>query len=217
MTEYVETDIATMEQKLDKMAPDDINSRFSHLTIKEDNQSNNTDNGDNVDNRIEAELSKFTKHNLMLVKLLNDKLFPVVYGENFYTEALDVGEFAKIAYYQDIAIGTFCCVSEPIGNGNINDSNHKKNIYVRTLGVLGPYRRLGVGRQMLNFIIKQCEKDKTIEKIYLHVQPINKEALQFYTSCGFKAVDVIHGYYRQLPDEGNQRVAVLLERFIDHD
>lgn len=45
-----------------------------------------------------------------------------------------------IAYYNDVCVGTVCCRREP-------DENNPElsKIYMMTLGVLEPYRHLGLG------------------------------------------------------------------------
>lgn len=107
-----------------------------------------------------SDLGDVTPNNLGQVKVLHKTLFPVHYGENFYTELLEVGEFAKLGtqylmtnticiynlinpilvYYNDVCVGTVCCRKE------VDDSNPEQfKIYMMTLGVLEPYRKLGLG------------------------------------------------------------------------
>ena len=54
---------------------------------------------------------------------------------------LESGEYAKLAYYNDVVVGAVCCrvdVTNP-EEGQIA----KKKLYIMTLGCLAPYRRLG--------------------------------------------------------------------------
>jgi hypothetical protein len=43
-----------------------------------------------------SDLGDVTPNNLGQVRILHKVLFPVNYGENFYTELLEAGEFAKL-------------------------------------------------------------------------------------------------------------------------
>ena len=45
-----------------------------------------------------------------------------------------------------------------------------KRLYIMTLGCLAAYRRLGVGRLLLEHVILLAQKDLDIDFIYLHVQ-----------------------------------------------
>ena len=75
----------------------------------------------------------------------------------FYKDVLDLGELAKlgrckeggvtcftsclsfyyVAYFNDLVVGGVCCRVEVEGD--------QKRLYIMTLGVLAPYRRLGIG------------------------------------------------------------------------
>ena len=72
---------------------------------------------------------------------MNQVVFPIVYHDKFYKDVLESGEYAKLAYYNDVVVGAVCCrvdVTNP-EEGQIA----KKKLYIMTLGCLAPYRRLG--------------------------------------------------------------------------
>lgn len=46
-----------------------------------------------------SDLGDVTPNNLGQIRVLHKVLFPVNYGENFYTELLEAGEFAKLGTY----------------------------------------------------------------------------------------------------------------------
>ncbi|XP_022868480.1 probable N-acetyltransferase san [Olea europaea var. sylvestris] len=77
--------------------------------------------------------------NLMQLKKLNTALFPVRYNDKYYADALASGDFTKLAYYSDICVGSIACRLEKKEGGGIC-------VYIMTLGVLAPYRGIGIGK-----------------------------------------------------------------------
>lgn len=68
-----------------------------------------------------------------------------------------------------------------------------------TLGVLRPYRRYGLGSQLLQAIIDYVKNDSNVSFVYLHVQVNNDAAIKFYTDkFGFKVVETIEDYYKKI-------------------
>ncbi|GLJ18100.1 hypothetical protein SUGI_0319590 [Cryptomeria japonica] len=126
--------------------------------------------------------------NLMQLKKLNTAIFPVRYNDKYYCDALSAGEFTKLAYYSDICVGSIACRLEKKEGGGIR-------VYIMTLGVLAPYRGLGIGSKLLNHCLDLCLHDPNISEIYLHVQTNNEEAISFYKKFGFEIVETIKNYY----------------------
>ena len=53
------------------------------------------------------------------------------------------------AYFNDIVVGGVCCRIETEGD--------QRRLYIMTLGVLAPYRRLGIGKNTLCDSTVRCE------------------------------------------------------------
>ncbi|CAK9312855.1 unnamed protein product [Citrullus colocynthis] len=128
--------------------------------------------------------------NLMQLKKLNTALFPVRYNEKYYADVLASGEFTKLAYYSDICVGSIACRLEKKEHGSVR-------VYIMTLGVLAPYRGLGIGSRLLNHVLDLCSK-QNITEIYLHVQTNNDEAINFYKKFGFEITETIQNYYANI-------------------
>jgi ribosomal-protein-alanine N-acetyltransferase len=63
------------------------------------------------------------------------------------------------------------------------------------LGVAPPYRREGIGRQLLEWLEK-CAVVSGIFKIALEVRAGNEGAQLFYQHMGYRAIDHLPGYYQ---------------------
>ncbi|KAI8967377.1 acyl-CoA N-acyltransferase [Mycotypha africana] len=152
------------------------------------------------------DLGDITRNNLGQVRVLHKTLFPVEYKDNFYNELLEAGEFAKLAYCNDVCVGTVCCRKEFVDE-QVKD---KFKIYMMTLGVLDPYRHLGIGTKMVQHILEQA-KSSNITQVYLHVQINNTEAVDFYKKNGFDIISTEQDYYKNI----TPRDAYLLAKNID--
>lgn len=105
------------------------------------------------------------------LQVLNDSLFPIKYNRRLYDILLRTPELSCLAYYGDTLVGASSSRVEPISNSEDEDDEseerpgeaeiqkHKMaNYYVMTLGVLGPYRRKGVGGQLLRHAFDDCHR-----------------------------------------------------------
>ncbi|KAF3667869.1 putative 6-hydroxynicotinate 3-monooxygenase-like [Capsicum annuum] len=131
--------------------------------------------------------------NMMQLKKINTVLFPVRYSDKYYSDALAAADFTKLglmqalvlkfaeqsfnAYYSDICVGSIAC--------RLDKEGEAVCVYIMTLGVLAPYRGLGIGTKMLNHVLDLCIK-QNIREICLHVQTSNEDAINFYKKFGFE-------------------------------
>ncbi|KAJ0605448.1 putative transferase transcription regulator GNAT family [Helianthus annuus] len=144
-----------------------------------------------VTNRaVSVSLDSVRDKNLMQLKKLNSVLFPVRYNDKYYADALASHHFTKLAYYSDICVGSIACRLEKKEDGAIR-------VYIMTLGVLAPYRGLGIGTKLLNHVIDLSSKEN-IGEIYLHVQTNNEDAINFYKKFGFEITETIKNYYARI-------------------
>lgn len=77
-------------------------------------------------------------------------------------------------------------------------------IQMLNLAVHPEYRRQGVGRTLLTFLLKQAQVKKAT-KVFLEVRPSNQAALALYRSLGFKALYRRPHYY---PPEGEEALVM---------
>lgn len=93
-------------------------------------------------------------------------------------------------FYNDIIIGAYTVRTE--------DYKEQKHAYILTFGVLEPYRRFGIGRQMMNEIEEDIRKNTDAIAIYLHMHVINETGKKFYEKCGFIVEERLENYYTDL-------------------
>ena len=131
--------------------------------------------------------------NIEQVRKLNQAIFPVKYNDKFYNDLSTVNatQFTHLAYFADIIVGAIGCRAE-------GQEGEKFKVYVMTIGVLAPYRRLGIGAKLLQQTLEACDKDPNCEEVYLHVQVGNDAAVDFYKGFGFEVGEVIKDYYTRL-------------------
>ncbi len=165
------------------------------------------------------DLGDVTPHNIKLLKVVNAVVFPVVYHDKFYKDVLEAGDLAKLAFYNDIVVGAVCC------RVDVTQETGERKLYIMTLGrfttgrssqvlqgdifirhtylslyagCLAPYRRLGIGTQMLNHVMDIVEKDGNFDAVFLHVQINNDSAINFYKRFGFDIVETKEQYYKKI-------------------
>ncbi|CAK4086805.1 unnamed protein product [Aphanomyces euteiches] len=132
-----------------------------------------------------------TAQNVGVLRVLNQKIFPVRYNDGFYSDILSMPrELTKFGIVEDIIVSAICCRVETMPGG-------VERVYIMTLGVLEPYRRYKLGGALLQSVLDYCEKSH-MDHIYLHVQTSNAEAIKFYATYGFEITQTIHNYYRNI-------------------
>ncbi|GAU92420.1 hypothetical protein RvY_04503 [Ramazzottius varieornatus] len=147
--------------------------------------------------QVQTELGGITKHNLKMVKRLNQVIFPVSYNDQFYNDLLKAGDMAKLAFYNDLAVGAVCCRPETPAAVTAPPFSEGKRLYIMTLGCLAPYRRHKIGTLMLEHVLALCQKEG-YTAVTLHVQVNNEAALDFYKKSGFEVISKSDQYYKRI-------------------
>ncbi len=79
--------------------------------------------------------------------------------------------------------------------------------YMGNLAVIEEYRRKGIGRSLMNELLRIC-KDKDFSFVTLEVRESNLPAIKLYLSLGFERAGVRKNYYKE-PKEN----ALLLTKY----
>jgi len=157
------------------------------------------------------ELSEVNPNNVGTLRMINTTIFPVKYAEKFYTDAVKLGELARLALLNDVCVGAIA--SRVDGDGT--EEEGPRRLYIMTVGVLAAYRGMGIGRALLQHVLDVAEagapgqgkggpKDSSAQEkeplayVSLHVQINNEDARNFYAKFGFSCLGVSKLYYKRL-------------------
>ncbi|KAJ2842753.1 N-acetyltransferase 5, partial [Coemansia erecta] len=129
-----------------------------------------------AENGIPVKFEQVSADTLNKVRNLNSALFPVRYSSSFYKSLTLPGQFAQLATYQGTYVGTIACRKQPLGFADSATGFHNPRIpqpelyemYMMTLGVLAPYRRLGIGRMLLTNALNAARQDPLVARVVLH-------------------------------------------------
>lgn len=128
-----------------------------------------------------------TPNHIGTFKKLHQVLFPIEITPSFYKDALNASlTLSKLGYFNDIPVACFCAKIQPEKNG--------ARIYLMTFGVLAPYRHLGIGAKMLEYLEHHVQNELKAKDIRLHVQEGN-DAKEWYVKRGYTEEKFEENYY----------------------
>jgi ribosomal-protein-alanine N-acetyltransferase len=84
-------------------------------------------------------------------------------------------------------------------------------VHLLNLSVASPWQRRGIGREMLNFVLRLA-RGSGAGRILLEVRPSNSAARALYAAAGFAEIGTRRGYY---PAEESREDAIVLELVLD--
>jgi ribosomal-protein-alanine N-acetyltransferase len=124
--------------------------------------------------------------------------------DSIYPHPWTRGNFAD-----SIAAGYHCWVVECGGEmaGYTVAAIAAGEAHLLNLSVAAPWQRRGIGREVLNFVLKLA-RDYGATKVLLEVRPSNTAALALYAAGGFSRIGVRQGYY---PAGDGREDAVVLQ------
>lgn len=182
---------------------------------------------------MDVTLQGISQDNIRHLMEINRAVLPVRYPDHhpMYRHILQAGElFSHVAFAQLrpgaelTPVGAVGCRLERASGAGYDDNDadakeapyDRVRLYVMTIAVLALYRRMGIGRMMMQRVLDNCERVNAdpcaygyrIESVYLNVQVGNDEALRFYESFGFQVRQVLEGYYTNV----EPRDAYMLEK-----
>ncbi|OAA72160.1 Acyl-CoA N-acyltransferase [Cordyceps fumosorosea ARSEF 2679] len=151
------------------------------------------------------------------LRRLNSLLLPVAFPDSFYAAVLDPAlshRYSRVITWagdgdgrpeEPKVVGAVVCIPEPSAANPA-----ETNLYIRSLGVLAPYRALGLAGAALDDIVAQAAASALpLRSVTAHAWTENEQGLAWYHRRGFESCGApIQGYYRRLrPDS-----AILVSR-----
>jgi len=115
--------------------------------------------------------------------------------DSYYRELRNSNAFYVVARRREGIIGFG-------GMWTVSDEAH-----IVTLAVQQDFRRQGLGRRLLDSLIKEARR-RRVERVTLEVRVSNEAAQRLYASFGFRAVAFRREYY---PDNGEDAAVMALE------
>ncbi len=115
--------------------------------------------------------------------------------------------------FSDCLMAGYLCVvlddiSDVIGYAIISIAAAEGHIL--NLCVDAPMQRQGLGQQMLEYLLDQCEQ-MGVERLFLEVRPSNEAAIKLYEQAGFSTLGVRKEYYKAVA--GREDALVLVYDF----
>lgn len=180
----------------------------------------------------EAAIRPVSPSDMTALRRLNALLLPVSFPDSFYAAVLDPAlshPYSRVITWdgdgnglpqEPKVVGAVVCIPEPalLDSSSSSPSPTSYNLYIRSLGILAPYRSLGLVSAALDDILASVRAASSasiaVTAVTAHVWTENDDGLQWYLRRGFERRGApIQGYYRKLrPDS-----AVLVSRPVRAD
>jgi N-alpha-acetyltransferase 50 len=131
--------------------------------------------------------------NINILRKVNFDTLPVKYSTGLYMKiATQYTDFSRLAFYNDIVIGAYTI--------RLEDYKNQLHAYILTFVVLEPYRKYGIGKQMMAQLEKDLAEKSKVVGIYLHMHVLNQIGQKFYQACGFEVAERLDNYYTDLEE-----------------
>jgi ribosomal protein S18 acetylase RimI-like enzyme len=177
---------------------------------------------------LKVRLNPLTKDNVGQYRRLTATVLPVTYRDKFYRDLLknNSEDLIQLAYVSGNLVGAVACrieykkVTTAAAESKKGEEDGKestttqttavavaaaaeeevkqKKLYIMTISVLEPYRKYGLGKQLLQVPIKFCRANPDVSEICLNVQSNNQDAIDFYHKNGFTTVAHLDNYYQNI-------------------
>ena len=172
------------------------------------------------------ELAAVTAGTLAAFRRLNALLLPVPYPDKFYNETLNdpvAASISLVALWHDTArdgkrlgtsrvVGGIRCrlLAHPpaqaqpahASKDTAESCESTPALYISTIGVLAPFRHLGIASALLQSVVRHAIRDYGVASITAHVWEANDEGRKWYQKMSFHEVRFEQNYYRRLKPPG---------------
>jgi len=142
---------------------------------------------------------RMTGADLDAVIAIEDTIYPHPWTRGNFSDSLAAGYHCWIAE----------CGGEMAGYTVVTIAAGEAHLL--NLSVASPWQRRGIGREMLNFVLRLA-RESGAGRILLEVRPSNSAARALYAAAGFAEIATRRGYY---PADESREDAIVLELALD--
>jgi ribosomal-protein-alanine N-acetyltransferase len=142
---------------------------------------------------------RMTGADLDAVIAIEKTIYPHPWTRGNFSDALVAGYHCWIAE----------CGGEMVGYTVVTIAAGEAHLL--NLSVASPWQRRGIGREMLNFVLRLA-RGSGAGRILLEVRPSNSAARALYAAAGFAEIGTRRGYY---PAEESREDAIVLGLVLD--
>nr|DAD17847.1 TPA_asm: hypothetical protein HUJ06_019310 [Nelumbo nucifera] len=151
-----------------------------------------------------------TPSDLQVLEKIHADLFPIRYESEFFLNVVngrDIVSWGAVdrsrpGSQSDELIGFVTARIIPANESEIADTlRHDPSridqtlVYILTLGVVEPYRNLGIATSLIREVTKYASRIPTCQAVYLHVIAYNDPAITFYKKMLFKCIRRLSNFY----------------------
>lgn len=129
----------------------------------------------------QVKITVATTDDISAISNIEKSSFSTPWSENAIRESMDAGTTFYVARINDTVAG-YMGISKIAGEG-----------YVTNIAVLPEYRRLGIGKKILQYAIDNSKDE--LEFISLEVRSSNTAAISLYEKLGFESVGIRKRFY----------------------
>ncbi|MBE6810277.1 MAG: ribosomal-protein-alanine N-acetyltransferase [Ruminococcaceae bacterium] len=139
-------------------------------------------------------VSSATVDNIQAIANIEKECFSIPWSKNAIKESMTAGTCFYVAQFNDNIVG-YMGLSKIAGEG-----------YVTNVAVLPEYRRTGIGKKILEYVIDNSKNE--LEFISLEVRVSNHAAISLYEKFGFERVGLRKRFY-----ENPQEDAIIMTKY----
>ncbi|KAJ3433525.1 n-alpha-acetyltransferase [Anaeramoeba flamelloides] len=143
----------------------------------------------------EYTIREIQKKDLQEVRLLDNKLFPIQYKDEFYDNLLLPNSVGLVAIKKETGgvVGVITGQLKLIDNGWFSPKT--RQAYIMTFGVEENETHKGIGFNLINIAINKFQSRLNVDEVSLHVLRSNIRGISFYKKFGFKVTKILKEYY----------------------
>ena len=151
-----------------------------------------------------------TMEDLNRIVFINRECLPENYSLQYFISIISkYQEFCVVAEVDGVVVGYILTRIERITKGHI--PMRGKRGHIISVAVLPKYRRMGIGKKMMNFVINKL-REEGMDEVVLEVRVSNSAARNLYFKMGFVDDEILKKYYLDGEDAAFMKLVLKKEK-----